>query len=374
GNGPLDVNAFLISNVSGEERSIRFDSRGSSSYSRRISTDGEWAIGAYTLLVKAVDRDGAVFEYDAGVVFFIDADVVTFQFGKVFVDLNISANAEIVLGSSYGASSPVSVHLLLFDDNGTLVGQEDLIPTGSADTWTAVFQLTGIPDTGNIKIQDDLGRTIWSNGTLTLEIEKEPVNIKSHTGPDNNNSTMLMILLLLTALMILMVVVLFAIILMRPKPERYLMPAPPMGVPLPGANERSGLPPVQPPSLPPSSSENTLAQNAVPAHLPPGRELLDGSSYHRPDVKVEENRARSTAGNLVIGTGIPPPSPEHPQTDTSKPTNTGSDLEPSKEDVQNTDGPDSAGDTGQGQQKGEQGPGSRPGLQVPDAEAQQGQG
>ncbi|MFO8052303.1 MAG: TIGR03790 family protein [Thermoplasmatota archaeon] len=359
---PLEVSGHLIRGS--QKISVRFDARGSSAYGSRVSTDGSWDVGEYSLSVELVDADGAVVRKVFAPIFHLDAEMPTFQFGEVRVDLNLSADIEVILGKAIGATEPTMVEAYFLDINGSGIIETAL--SGQSDIWTGHVQLERRPETVNIRIIDELNRSTWVNGSVSLEIEEEPASSGSEdTTEENGNDLFLILLILLATILVLMALLILVLLAGRKREDTELTPAPPMGA-IRNGDTGEGLPQSPHPSLPPSGGgdESNTA-------LPPGKELIDGSSYHRPETRGNGAKEKSPGDRQVFkepGGGM------SLQEEHSKPTNTGSVVEPSKQDVQHTNDPDIGGDTGEGEKEVRQGPGGGPGLQVQDAEAQQGKG
>lgn len=361
---PLEVTGSLVHNGTGEAIPLRFETRGSTVYNTKASTDGNCELGGYHLEVDIKDRDGASIHINIADVFFIDSEQPFFQFGEMFIDLNLTSDVEVVLGYEFGSTMPSNVIVHLIDGNGTLYDSLQLVSRGGLNIWIGEFSLESIPASLNLEIIDDIGRSSWSNNTIEIDEERRPAPVDSNDTSSGSDNGLLYILLALVAVILLIALLLVMVIVLRPRQEHNgMIPAPPMGVPLQPAPGPVGLPQAAAPSLPPAVESSTLDPPSQEGILPPGQELIDGSSYHRPEQESE--------GEI---TPVPEPPVRSEMEATAKGTNTGSVVEPPKQDVRDTNSIDIPGDPGQGQQESEQGPGGGSGLPVQDAEAQQGQG
>ncbi|MFW3146559.1 MAG: TIGR03790 family protein [Thermoplasmatota archaeon] len=359
----MQVEGKLVSNLTGTQQDVLFDQRGEGTFLGRLTTDIGWLLGSYDLQISVTDRDGAVVMEMLQEVMVLDADKPFVLSAEVFVDLNLTAEAEVILGTGLGSTSPGTVFITLYDGNGTFVGESLLLLDQTGNIWSAVFDVSGEPVSGNIAITDDLGRTAFFNSSVQIDVEEKPADPQG-TGGSGGGSTDL-ILLLIVAVLALLIVLIMAVIsflLLRRRSESAMMPAPPMALSGPGGVPLMGPSSAQ--SLPPSGG------GAKPA-LPPGRELQDGSSYHKPEELPMAPAPVQSA---------PPPGQSPPEKEgdsdraAAEPSNTGSVVEPPEQDVRHTDDPNIPGDPGQGEQEGQKGPDLGPGLPVQDAEAEPQQG
>ncbi len=281
GTLPLDVEAYLI-RPDGGSIDVFLEARGNNEYRTRISTDGSWGIGPYSLNVEVIDGDGQNATLFQEVLFVLDADLPLFDQGEVYVRLNSNFTCTTSIQSFPSSSRPVSVTLFLFDENGTEAASIDLLEEGGFGSWKGEGTVIAAPEAGSLWVMDDLGRNFWLNGTFDIEIEKEDKPIDTGGGDGGNDNSLVMAVIILSLIILLILISVMIFVLARRRRSSGMIPAPPMATPINGPPTQTGLSGYVPPSLPSMDhSRPDLGPRETPT-LPPGSIMRDGGSYHRP--------------------------------------------------------------------------------------------
>ncbi|RLF69603.1 MAG: hypothetical protein DRN57_00260 [Thermoplasmata archaeon] len=276
--------AAVLSDPGDNEREIYLKNQGSGAYAARISTDGTWEVGIYSLRVTAVDQDGFSALLEVGNLFSLDADYPIFDEGSVTVHPNLTTEAEIYIAVFPASSRPVSVTLILLDGNDSVVGEMELHEGAGFGLWEGNGIASGLPLRGALHVIDDLGREIWMNETLDFQYPSPGGDVgPSSLSPDDTGPDLLVFFLVLGILLLSGLVAVISIIAYRSSRERRMMAAPPpSALPLLHESSRQTLPGSSGASLPPAGSGAGTEAKGAPAPLPPGQQLEEGGSYHRP--------------------------------------------------------------------------------------------
>jgi hypothetical protein len=353
------------------DRDLFFDQRGEGTFITRIATDGTWPVGNFGLELVATDPDGASTWFNVTNIFFVDADTPFFNTGDVFLKLDMNATAEVSLGKGPGATSASEVYVLLFGASGNLLIEELLTDPAQIGIWTGTFSISDTPATGSVKIVDDIGRTAWFNETLTIKVETAPPEIP---GAENggDNTLLLILLILLAVILVLAALAIITALVLRKRSDEKMMAAPAVPIGLAPQIPIAALAPTPDKTLPPAPSSAHQINNDIPpasdSPLPPGREIINGGSYHRPE--NEQQIKEPKKGEQIRMPNDPPKIDEPPETSTppvmqeavhppsAEPSNIPGDVDQQNQHVRDTHDLDVPGDTGQSQPKGNEGPSS----------------
>ncbi|MCU0799053.1 MAG: TIGR03790 family protein [Candidatus Thermoplasmatota archaeon] len=343
-------------------RELSFEPRPDQTLHVRVSVGTAWSIGPYGLDLVVVDKDGGTDNVTVRTIVIVDAPTPVLLSAKATVDVNMTCSLEVVMTPVTGSSLPVAAEAVLGDRNGTVVGSEILSGDVSGTIWTAVFNVTEVPTSLSLNMRDDLGRDIVLRSTLEVKVEK-PQEQDDDGISEDDDSTLIFIILFAFLVILLIAVMLVLIIVVKRKREPTLRAPPPMAVQL-GTNTLGNLPPG-----PAGLTQGDQPHGLPPAPLPPGRELNDGSSYHKPGTKESERpRQRPSRPEDIeevhelgprrpaeaVPSDVPMASvpsgpgsvPEPLPFDLTQPINKGDEVVPQVTDVQDTHHNDIPGDTG----------------------------
>jgi len=378
----LNVNGRVGNSDEGTENEVFFDQRGEGTYIARLSTGSDWKLGTYELEVRVEDVDGGKNSTIIERIFVLDAQMPFFQSADAFIDLASNTTVEISLGSGLGSTKPIEVRIMFYNRSGELILDGTVEDPYSTGIWTGSFHLDDVPYHGSVMVKDDFGRTAWFNETVDLEFAFRPL-VENPTEEGGEDMNLLIILALFAVILILLLVAVIMVILFRRRSGQEMVPAPPVYMGLSPEQQVSTLGPHQVPALPSSGQTGILDEAGLPpvsAHgLPPGRVLVDGSSYHKPGERALHQPA---VQKVPVPVGVdktpadefgsePPNMDEQPPTEeavrpvepiftASEPTNTPYGVDPIEQDVHDPDGSEIPGDTGQGNSQVQEGSGSGP--------------
>ncbi len=279
---PLSVEGVLIS-PEGEEREVFLESRGGNIFRARITTDGTWETGPYSLMIYAIDSDGQNDTYFEEILFILEAEYPVFDQGEIRIFSNRTFTAEVTIQSFQSSSVPVKIALYMLDENGSELGRFDLLEEGGFGSWQGEGLMENDPVSASLLVEDDIGRTFWINGTFEILIDEDDIPIDDDVREDNGtDNTLLMIIIAGSVILLVILLAVLFIVLTRKGSTKGMVPAPPLATPLPG-QEDGGLPsPNSTPGLPSGGTQqNQMGPGESPA-LPPGSTLEEGGSYHRP--------------------------------------------------------------------------------------------
>jgi hypothetical protein len=276
----------------GTERELPLEHKGDGIYRTRIQTDGTWAVGVHSLDLKVSDADGMNDSLRVDSLFTLIADFPILEEAKVDIALNGSYSMEVSLGVLSSSSIPSSVKVFLFNGNGTTISEIQLQQAAGFGLWTAKGVIEGIPANGSVMIVDDLGRIMWANGTVIIDLEEETESPEKTEDPDEEADPMVMIMAAIILVMILLILVLLVLVIRRNR-EASMKAPPPMGHHLPAPSIHSGLPVSEKARLPPGAANRETGSGP---NLPPGRYLETGDSYHHPSLdktpQVKEDKEK----------------------------------------------------------------------------------
>ncbi len=362
GSGPI-VQGWVYSADGEYEKELFFDKRGEGSFNIRVSTDGNWPLGSYDLELKVTDPDGEVAWFNVTAVFKLDADTPFLNTGEVFIDINNNASIEVSLGKGPGATLPSEVYILLYSSSGDLMVQGRIEDPADIGIWTGVYQVDGTPATGSVMVIDDVGREVWFNETLEIEIQQEPVKPSGTGSGTSDDNTLLILMILLSLVILLAVIAIGGAFLLRRRSESDMMPAPALPYELAPPPQVAALAPTPEMSLPPAppdASSGSGVQTPPPAPIPQGDQITNDASYHRPDPvnAPKPPKPKDTVPAVTIPEAVNPvvEQPKQPFAEgpppqaNTEPSNTPGGVAQKNQDVQDTDNTQIPGDPKQGQQ------------------------
>jgi len=329
---------------------LSFNQKGADVFTARIVTDTSWPIGNYSIAVEVTDDSREMTE--AGIIdaFALSTLPPSVLSASATIDPQMRCNASVELVPGQGGSNPIRVIVVLETDlEGGAEETLELSPSGALNTWTVSAIIGIVPDRMHVVFTDDQDRTQTVDWTKGIRIEKGPISPPTGDGGDGSDQVLIIMLASMIALMLL---VLIAVLFLVSRTNRYRS-APPMAHPL-------GQTP-----LAPVPEGFGLPEGHAHVHaLPPGAELLDGATYHAPASKVPATSPRIKVQGEIEKTDVtthpPPIQDDIPFAPLPEEGIINKDaLSAPGEDVRNTDGPDIAGDPGQGVPKSEQGQGQR---------------
>ncbi|MBN1540007.1 MAG: hypothetical protein JW939_07670, partial [Candidatus Thermoplasmatota archaeon] len=353
----LIVRGIIRSTDAEFEKEVFFDLKGEDTFFTRVYTDGSWPLGDYDIEVTVRDQDGARTFHQVPLLFVLDAEPPFLQTSELYLALDMNASVEVTFGKGPGATSPGSVTVFLYSKAGDLIASAVLLDSNGTGLWASIIPLNAVPVSGNLMMTDDHGRTIWFNDSIEINVEDLPSGPQEEP-EDGQNWLLLIMVIVLTAVLLLALVMMFVLLVMRRRDENNMVPAPPPFIGL-EPQHISTLGPAAREALPPTSTGEALP-DTVPAPappLPPGTVLEDGASYHKPDQKTSQPRARSPSKAEIepvdpAGGDTDPPTPPTKEDQSSVPpaelSNTPSGVDPPEPYVRDTDDPQVPGDTGQG--------------------------
>ncbi len=358
----LRPSAMLTDPQGAALKELSFEPRPDQTLHVRVSVGTSWSIGPYGLDLVVMDKDGGTDNITVRTIVIVDAPTPVLLSAKATIDVNMTCTLEVVLTPVTGSSLPVAAEAVLEDRNGSLVGSGTLAGDMSGTIWTAVFNVTEVPATLSLDLRDDLERVIVLRSTLEVKVEK-PQELDDDGTSEDDDSTLIFLILFAFMIILLIALLLVLIVVVKRKREPTLRAPPPMAVQL-GTNTLENLPPG-----PTGPTQGGQVKGLPPAPLPPGKELNDGSSYHKPGSKdterprqrpsrpedideVHELGPRRPVGPVPVDVpmasvpiapeDVPAPIPF----DLSQPINKGDEVAPQVTDVQDTHHNDIPGDPG----------------------------
>ncbi|MGA1821440.1 MAG: TIGR03790 family protein [Thermoplasmatota archaeon] len=320
----LDIKAVLYDQAGSEVTEVSFDNAGQGEYVGRIQTAPEWDIASYWLKIEVVDDAGDNGTMIIEDLFTLDVEQPALVSGEVAVEYDGNASVFVEFYPGRGSGLPDSVWIYLYDDEGKEVMGIPLEATRGVLYWEGSGKVSGEANFSTVMIVDNIGRTIYYNDTLEITKNGPPEDITTPSADDGDQTLLFLVIGIFIVLLILIIITLLVIVTVRSR-EQPMQPAPMM----PGIAPHAGVPMLEAPSmsrLPPGEAESKHRPALPPPVeaqqvLSPGKELDDGSLYHKPEGENGSGDIsappKTIPADIIIETeplsGTPPPSPVNHQ-------------------------------------------------------------